>query len=105
MATAIRIWRALLWIFGAVFGLPLVTLLWKETSQSEWQHHAATTALVGLDLLASALGPVCAFGMKRGTRWARPVGWIVASLQTLAIPFFTPLGIFGLILLSRGAGK
>jgi hypothetical protein len=104
MATAIRIWEALLWIFGAVFVLPVVVFLWREPSQSEWRQ-ATATVLFGLYLLAWALGVVSAFGMKRATRWARPVGWIVASLQTLAIPFFTPLGIFGLILLFRGAGK
>jgi len=105
MATAIRIWRILLWIFGAVFALPLAVLFWREIRDPEWQYYASSYALIVLSFLASVLGPVCAFGMKRATRWARPVGWIVASLQTLAIPFFTPLGIFGLILLFRGAGK
>jgi hypothetical protein len=105
MATAIRIWRVLLWIFGAVFALPFAVLFWRQIRDSEWEYYASSYALIVLCFVASVLGPVCAFGMKRATRWARPVGWITASLQTLAIPVFTPLGIFGLILLSRGAGK
>jgi hypothetical protein len=105
MATAIRIWRVLLWILGAVFVLPSAFLLWTSIRYSLWQYDRFTAALFGLYFLASVLGLVGAFGMKRAKRWARPMSWIAASLQTLAIPLFTPLGIFGLILLSRGAGR
>jgi hypothetical protein len=105
VGTAIRIWRALVWILGGVFVLPSGVLLWMEITDPAVRQHYTSIGLIGLYFLASVLGPVGAFGMKRVTRWARPAGWIAASLHTLAIPLFTPLGLFGLILLSRGAGK
>jgi hypothetical protein len=105
MDTAIRIWRALVWILGGVFILPSAFLLWKEITDSEARGYYASIALSGLYFLASVLGPIGAIGLKRMSRWARPVGWIAASIQTLAIPLFTPLGLFGLVLLSSGTGK
>src|SRR5713101_8361830 len=105
MGRAIRIWRALTWILGGLFVLPSAVIFWTQITDSVPRSHYASIALMGLYFLASVLGPVVAVGMKRRSRWARPAGWIAASLHTLAIPFFTPLGIFGLILLSRGAGR
>src|SRR6266571_6642011 len=105
MGTTIRIWRALMWILGGLFVLPSAVIFWTQTRDSAPRSHYASIALMGLYFLASVLGPVVAVGMKRRSRWVRPAGWIAASLHTLAIPFFTPLGVFGLILLSRGAGK
>jgi hypothetical protein len=105
MSTAIRIWRVLTWILGGVFVLPSAFLFWMEITEPVLRAYCASIALSGLFFLASVLGPVAAVGMKRGTRWARPVGWIAACVQTMAIPLFTPLGLFGLILLYCGAGK
>src|SRR5258708_2676490 len=105
MRTAIRIWRVLTWILGGVFVIPSAFLLWMELTEPMLRGYYASFALSGLYFLASVLGPVAAFGMRRGTRWARPAGWIAASLYTLAIPLFTPLGLFGLILMYCGAGK
>jgi len=104
MAIAIRIWRVASWIVGCVFILPTALLIWMDIREYEWRHPAAI-ALFGLYFLACLLAPISAIGIKRATWWARPVGWIAASVQTLAAPIFTPLGIFGLILLYCGAGK
>jgi hypothetical protein len=103
MVRAIRIWRVLSWISGCVFILPSAFLFWMDI-RDEWSH-PETIALFGLYLLASLLGPVSAIGIKRTTRWARPVGWIAVVVQILAGPIFTPLGVFGLFLLYCGAGK
>ncbi len=104
MAIAIRIWRVASWIVGCVFILPTALLIWMDIREYELRHPAAI-ALFGLYFLACLLAPISAIGIKRATWWARPVGWIAASVQTLAAPIFTPLGIFGLILLYCGAGK
>jgi len=104
MGTAIRIWRVLVWILSGVFVLPSAFLLWTEIADFEAPRSYAPIALSGIYFLASVLGPISAAGMKRMARWARPVGWIAASIQTLAIPVFTPLGLFGLILLSKSNG-
>jgi hypothetical protein len=93
------------WILGGVFVLPAAGFLWMEVRDPDGQLYYPLLVLGGVYLLASVLGPVAAAGMKRGSRWARPAGWIAASVQTLAMPVFTPLGLYGLILLACGAGE
>jgi hypothetical protein len=105
MRTAIRVWRVLLWIWGVVFVLPAGFGLWMEIADPRRHRDLLSIALMVLFFVASLVGPICAVGMRRGTRWARRFGWIATSIQTLAFPLFLPLGIFGLVLLFRGAGK
>src|SRR5947209_1825594 len=101
MGIAVRIWRVLLWIFGGLFVLPSAALLWFALRDSDGSLAVLSIQLFGLDFLAAALALVAAGGMKR--RWGRGVSWIAASVQILAIPVFTPLGIFGVVLLALGA--
>jgi Peptidase family M50 len=98
----------LLWIFGGLFVLPAATQFWLMAVMSdpdaEVQRDFAMV-LFGLYSLASALALVSAFAMRRAAKWARPVCWIAATVQVFAVPMFTPLGLFGLILLARGAAR
>ena len=105
MVTAVRIWRVLLWVFGCLFALPALLMLWIDVTNRELPQNKVGSGLIALYFVAALVGPIAAFGLKRGKVWARPVGWIAAGLQTIAIPVFTPLGIFGLVLLARGAGS
>jgi len=105
MDKAIRIWRVFSWISGGVCGVPSAVLLWINLSEWFMPRQNASIAFATLWILASILGSVAAFAMKRGTRWAVPIAWIAASVQTLAVPVFTPLGVFGLFLLCARAGE
>lgn len=108
MGKAIRIWRTLLWIFGSLFVLPAASQFWLMAVMPDPDADTQrdfVMVLFGLYFLASVLALVSAFAVRRAARWARPVCWLAAAVQVFAIPMFTPLGLFGLILLARGAAK
>lgn len=102
MATAIRIWRVLLWVMGGLFLLPSAWMMWTTVELADGARYYGPLSLLGLYLTASLLSLMSAWGMRRGRAWARRVSWAAAAVQTIAFPVFTPLGIFGLILLWRG---
>src|SRR3984957_6342929 len=104
MAVAVRIWRVLSWIMGCLCVLPMGYGLWMQLALPE-ELLLFPVVMCALWFLSSVLAPISAVGIKRQTRWGRPVGWVTACVQIVAFPLFTPLGVFGLILLFVGAGK
>ena len=104
MAVAVRIWRVLSWIMGCLCVLPMGYGLWMQLALPE-ELLLFPVVMCALWFLSSVLAPISAVGIKRQTRWGRPAGWVTACVQIVAFPLFTPLGVFGLILLFLGAGK
>ena len=87
--------------FCAVAGIvALLSAPWFEGDA--WQLPTLTSPL-GLfalfGVLGAALSLVAGVGLRRATRWSRPLGYIASTTALATVPIGTLVGVYGLIVL------